>query len=754
MADRGLELALKITADAKAAVSAMGGLIGAVQDAKLELAAATREAAKLRQQAALDPSKAEAYKIAAQRVEELKYRIQLLNSELKQQLPDPTRPLREGAAKTTDYIQQLKSEIGGLLTVGAIVQFARSSVQEFAKAESAIRGLEAVANASGAGIGNALKKAEELAADGLIGVSDASKALQNLLSRGYNLDQAVATITRLKDAAAFNRQASLSMADAVVSATEGLKNENSILVDNAGVTKNVAKMWEEYAKQRGITTGEMTQAMKIEAEYQGILAETAAQTGNAQKALAGFQGQMAQADQASLKFEQSLGEGLAPVMAGVAQGGTNLIENFFKPLVFLAQAAGVRMAQVGLAFGSIWDAITRRDFSQIKETVRVQGELAEKEIEDIARRLDGSSLRQTDSLTGAADPAKAKEVADKLKADAAAAAEAQKEMAKATKTAIEAQIKDYQALANAARDAWQQSIDAQKDYIAQARALEAEATAKPKDSSVEGQASALLDVIYAQEKLNRLQSQSAPLEDVQAQAKLVRDLAGGLDDQVRAQEAVNQSKLTEAKALRAAAADEGARQEGLREQWRQSEQIVKDLKTALDSIGEQHDINIESEQAKTVLAEITAKLAAIQDKTVVVTVLKQEVDTTSGSSGVSGEYAAGGPIFGPGGPRDDRVLAMLSNGEHVLTAAEVAAAGGHAAVYRLRQSLLAGLLPRFAAGGMVGAASRLSEASSAPAFPHLGRIDFSLGGASYPVYAEPDTAAALRQAARKFGARP
>lgn len=34
-----------------------------------------------------------------------------------------------------------------------------------------------------------------------------------------------------------------------MSATEGLKNENSILVDNAGVTKNVAKMREEYAKK-------------------------------------------------------------------------------------------------------------------------------------------------------------------------------------------------------------------------------------------------------------------------------------------------------------------------------------------------------------------------------------------------------------------------------------------------------------------------------------------------------------------------
>lgn len=54
-------------------------------------------------------------------------------------------------------------------------------------------------------------------------------------------------MNRFKDSAAFGRQSSLSLGEAVKSATEGIKNENSILVDNAGVTKNVSMMWEEYA---------------------------------------------------------------------------------------------------------------------------------------------------------------------------------------------------------------------------------------------------------------------------------------------------------------------------------------------------------------------------------------------------------------------------------------------------------------------------------------------------------------------------
>ena len=66
---------------------------------------------------------------------------------------------------------------------------------------------------------------------------------------------------------------------------------------------------------------------------------------------------------------------------------------------------------------------------------------------------------------------------------------------------------------------------------------------------------------------------------------------------------------------------------------------------------------------------------------------------------------------GPGGGRDDWIPAWLSNGEHVLTAAEVAAAGGQDAVYRLRKMIRDGDIRnymearRFADGGALSASS-------------------------------------------------
>lgn len=65
-------------------------------------------------------------------------------------------------------------------------------------------------------------------------------------------------------------------------------------------------------------------------------------------------------------------------------------------------------------------------------------------------------------------------------------------------------------------------------------------------------------------------------------------------------------------------------------------------------------------------------------------------------------FAIGGAVFGAGTATSDSILARLSRGEHVWTAREVAAAGGHDVVYALRQAVLDGTMPALARGGPVG----------------------------------------------------
>ncbi|MFD2839328.1 phage tail tape measure protein [Populibacterium corticicola] len=76
------------------------------------------------------------------------------------------------------------------------------------------------------------------------------------------------------------------------------------------------------------------------------------------------------------------------------------------------------------------------------------------------------------------------------------------------------------------------------------------------------------------------------------------------------------------------------------------------------------------------------------------------------AAGVAGNHAlaraTGGAIHGPGTGTSDDIPALLSNGEHVVTAREVQAMGGHMGVERWRRAALSGDLPAFAAGGRVG----------------------------------------------------
>lgn len=65
--------------------------------------------------------------------------------------------------------------------------------------------------------------------------------------------------------------------------------------------------------------------------------------------------------------------------------------------------------------------------------------------------------------------------------------------------------------------------------------------------------------------------------------------------------------------------------------------------------------------------------------------------------------ATGGAVIGPGTGTSDEIPARLSNGEHVFTASDVAKAGGQGAMYRMRESIQSGTMPRFAKGGAVQA---------------------------------------------------
>lgn len=175
-------------------------------------------------------------------------------------------------------------------------------------------GLSSILNGQKKSFGEANRFIQDYISDGLVPLNNAVTAYKNLAARGYSTEQIEKTMTALKDAAAFGRQASYSYGDAISTATEGLKNENSILVDNAGVTKNVAKMWEDYAKSIGTTTNALTQQQKIEAEVNGIMEETKWQTGDAAKYATTFAGRVAKLSATFTSLKTEIGNVIIPIL--------------------------------------------------------------------------------------------------------------------------------------------------------------------------------------------------------------------------------------------------------------------------------------------------------------------------------------------------------------------------------------------------------------------------------------------------------
>lgn len=329
---------------------------------------------------------------------------------------------------------------GSLTLVNGVLVSSTSAAKEYT---AAINGLASVARYSGQDIQATLGRATALTRDGLLSTSEAALALKNLLSRGFSTDQAVQMIERFKDSAAFGRQASLEFGQAVVSATEGIKNENSILVDNAGVTKNVSQMWKEYAAQIGVGVGELTQAQKRQAEYNGILAETEGQLGNAAIASDGLVGAQARMNKATKDAATAFGQLLTPAVTGAANAATMLLENAVNPTIFGMEALGVKAgettAKVGLFFSFLSDP--KRWSGGIAAWINSPEYKAQ--LAALEKLSDEMLTASAGRISGATGP-----VAPELGKDSGKRREDAKEAAKEAKE----RITDYQRLVESSRD--------------------------------------------------------------------------------------------------------------------------------------------------------------------------------------------------------------------------------------------------------------------------------------------------------------
>lgn len=227
-------------------------------------------------------------------------------------------------------LKKLAGTVALAFGTAAFINFGKEAVKAASALNDAWLGLESIISGQGKSFSKAKAFINDYISDGLVPLENAVTAYKNLAARGYSTEQIEKTLNALKDAAAFGRQASYSLGDAVSSATEGLKNENSILVDNAGVTKNVAKMWDDYARSIGTTANNLTQEQKIQAEVNGILEETRFQTGDAAKLVNTYSGQLAMLGYNFQQLKVAVGNALIPIAQAVLPGINAIISALTK----------------------------------------------------------------------------------------------------------------------------------------------------------------------------------------------------------------------------------------------------------------------------------------------------------------------------------------------------------------------------------------------------------------------------------------
>ena len=202
-------------------------------------------------------------------------------------------------------------------------------------------GLNSVARAFNQDTDKAKKAAIELAQDGLMSVSEAATGLKNLLASKFSLPEAITLMNAFKDSSAFNRQASLGFGQAIMGATEGIKNQNSILVDNAGITKNLSLILKEAGySQQDLQNVTSDSGVRL-ALYNGILKEASIFQGDAARAADTLAGKQAALSTQVFNLKAAIGQQLTPVMTELVNKTSEVIAIASRLVEAIKSAGGI-----------------------------------------------------------------------------------------------------------------------------------------------------------------------------------------------------------------------------------------------------------------------------------------------------------------------------------------------------------------------------------------------------------------------------
>ncbi len=463
----------------------------------------------------------------------------------------------------------------------------------------------------------------------------------------------------------------------------------------------------------------------------------------------------------------------------IDQASASIGNSFTRLATFVDQKLGVS-SSIATALQRISDAIDgsvdesigaerrlaafqaqRVDNARFDDEVRLSErrieQLADAELQGYARRLQGAidfneAQRDLDRQAATEAFGGGNDAAGSRLAAAAAAADGEVRLYQETLTRVQAVLEQRKLVEQQAADARiqviAQSIAQEKKLLDQAnKDLEAagqrrkaiaeafEATQKKIQAGPQRQdeRTDVVDVIDAIQRARaQLQGGLGKASDPKAALESAEQARAALEILATSGE-VSKQFLSQLNAEAAAVAEEAAN-----EQEGEAQKKVDDVTARLQKLKQEGaallKLKLESTEFNKQLDEViaAARAKAQANPIVIPTIVGSPQSGAQQGQAPAQQKALGGPVFGPGTSTSDSILVRMSNDEHVLTAAEVAAAGGHSAIYRLRRAILAGAL-RFANGGGLSLPS-IGSLPSAPSSGMSGSVNnvyLQLGGREF-----------------------
>lgn len=229
------------------------------------------------------------------------------------------------------FIAMSAGIVASLAKIKSAIDDGVSKYNTYTNSMQALQKTAKATNTSMTQIKNAMKDVNEFK---FIDDADLSKSMQNLLRYGFTVEQASEMLKVMQDAAVGNREPQYELSEAIKVTTDGIRMENSQLSNAVGVEKNIAKMYEDEAKKLGKKADALTQAEKVQAVYNGFMAEAGDFIGSAAEMANSYQGQQAQLNATNIELSRTIGESMIPALTqysslqlSLTKGLTEFIKN-------------------------------------------------------------------------------------------------------------------------------------------------------------------------------------------------------------------------------------------------------------------------------------------------------------------------------------------------------------------------------------------------------------------------------------------